>query len=82
MRHAVAETIEGCADQLQEKRLLGPEHPEHVGLRDARLVRDRLDRRTVKSMIRELTRGDPQHLGSPFQSAHTRSHDNQITPYY
>jgi hypothetical protein len=39
--------------------LLGPEHPEHVGLRDARLVRDRLDRRTVKSTIRELTRGDP-----------------------
>jgi hypothetical protein len=37
-------------------------------------VRDRLDRRTVKSMIGELTRSDPQHLGSPFTTVHTRSH--------
>jgi hypothetical protein len=31
LRHAVAETIQGCTDQLQEQRLLGPEHPEYVG---------------------------------------------------
>lgn len=54
----VAEAIEGCADQLQEQRLLGPEHPEHVGLRDAGLVRDRVDRRTVKSAIRKLSGGN------------------------
>jgi hypothetical protein len=81
LRHAVAETIEGRADQLQEQRLLGPEHPKHVGLRDARLARDRLDRRTVEPMVRELTSGDTQHLRSPFTSAHTRSHDDQITSY-
>ena len=27
---------------------------------------DRVDRRTVKSVIRELSGGNPQHLGSPF----------------
>lgn len=54
--------MEGCPDQLQEQRLLRPEHPEHVRLRDARLMRDRLDRRTVKSTIRELTSSDTQHL--------------------
>jgi hypothetical protein len=37
--------------RFQEERLLGPEDPEHVGLPDARLVRDCLDRRTVKSMM-------------------------------
>jgi hypothetical protein len=54
----VAEAIEGCADQFQEQRLLGPEHPEYVGLRDAGLVRDRVDRRTVKSAIRKLSGGN------------------------
>jgi hypothetical protein len=35
----------------------------------------------VKSMIRELASGDAQHLGSPLWSAHTRSHDLQVTCY-
>ena len=78
-RHAVAEPVEGGADELREQRLLGPEHPEHVGLRDARLARDRLDRCTVQSLIGELGGGDAQYLGSPFRSAHPPGHDRQAT---
>jgi hypothetical protein len=32
-------------------------------------------------VIGELTRGDPQHLGPPFQPAHPRSHGAQVTSY-
>ena len=81
LRHAVAEPVEGCAGQLEEQRLLSPEHPEHVSLRDACLVRDRLDRCAVQPVIRELTRGDPQYLGPPLRSAHPHSHVDQVTSY-
>jgi SAM-dependent methyltransferase len=59
--HAVAEPVEGRADQFQEQRLRGPGHLEHMRLRAACLVRDRVHRSAVEPVVRELARRDPEY---------------------
>ena len=71
--------LEGAPHGRDEELLLGAEQLEEVGLRDADLLGDRLDRRAVEPADRELAHGDLDDLAPALFLAHPRcrqlSHD-------
>ena len=61
----LGDALEGAVRDGEEERLLGPEQPHDVRLRDAGALGDAVGRRAVEATARELDRGCRRDLRAP-----------------